>query len=182
MNSYLVLIRGINVGGKNKVSMQELRQRLEETGYTNVSTYINSGNVVLASLKNASDVKKEIENRLPRWFKLDSELIKVHVISDGELSLVVKNKPHGFGDEPSKYHSDVIFLIGIDTDDAFKVFTPREDVDQVWKGDSVIYSQRLSAELTKSRLSKIMASPFYKSMTIRTWNTVCKLDDLMKEN
>ena len=43
----------------------------------------------------------------------------------------------------------------------------------------VIYSQRLSAERAKSRLSKIMASPLYKSMTIRSWNTTIKLLEIM---
>jgi len=53
-------------------------------------------------------------------------------------------------------------------------------VDKVWAGDGVIYSQRLSALRTKSRLSAMMASPLYKSMTIRSWNTTLKLAELLK--
>jgi uncharacterized protein (DUF1697 family) len=63
----------------------------------------------------------------------------------------------------------------IDASEALPVFKPREGVDMVWAGDGVIYSQRLSALRTKSRLSLIMASPLYKSMTIRNWNTVTRL-------
>jgi uncharacterized protein (DUF1697 family) len=59
-----------------------------------------------------------------------------------------------------------------------KVFRPREGVDQVWQGDGVIYSQRLSAERTKSRLGAIIGTPVYKSMTIRNWNTTTKLLEL----
>jgi uncharacterized protein (DUF1697 family) len=77
------------------------------------------------------------------------------------------------------YYSDAIFLIDVDVKDALKVFDPRDGVDKIWPGNGVIYSQRLSAERTKSRLNKIMGSPFYKSMTIRNWNTTTKLLELV---
>lgn len=178
MNTYVVLIRGINVGGKNKVSMAELKIRLKEVGYVDVNTYINSGNVIVSSNKTADQIRTEVESQLPKWFTLDNEIIKVLVLGKDTLKAVIENKPARFGDEPSVYHTDVIFLIGIDTEQAFAVFDPRDGVDYVWKGKEVIYSQRLSAERTKSRLSKIMISPLYKSMTIRNWNTVMKLYEI----
>jgi uncharacterized protein (DUF1697 family) len=55
------------------------------------------------------------------------------------------------------------------------IFNPLEGVDKIWPGNNVVYSQRLSAERTKSRLSKIATSPLYKSLTIRNWNTTTKL-------
>ena len=78
------------------------------------------------------------------------------------------------------YHSDAVFLMGIDADEAMLVFDPREGVDTVWPGDGVIYSQRLSAQRTKSRLGKIVGTPAYKSMTIRSWQTTLALMDLVK--
>ena len=60
-----------------------------------------------------------------------------------------------------------------------RAFDPREGVDQVWAGNGVIYSQRLSAQRTRSRLSKIAGSPFYKNMTIRNWNTTTTLLELL---
>jgi uncharacterized protein (DUF1697 family) len=54
MNTYVVLLRGINVGGKNKVSMAELKKCLEELGLSNVLTYVVSGNVVLRSDKHST--------------------------------------------------------------------------------------------------------------------------------
>lgn len=180
MKTYLVLLRGINVGGKNKVPMTELRQSLENLGFSNVSTYINSGNVILQSSKPAYEVKVQIETILPKNFKLDSELIKVLVLSGDQLRYVVGSKPKGFGDQPEKYHSDAIFLIEVDAEEAIKVFNPREGVDKVWAGRAVVYSQRLSALRTKSRLSKIMMSPLYKSMTIRSWGTTLKLLSILE--
>ena len=180
MNTYIVLIRGINVGGKNKVSMAVLKNRLEELGFSRVSTYIASGNVILESDQHPDDIKAQIEQSLPQSFKLDSELIKVLVLSHQQLQAVIDNKPAGFGEQPEKYHSDAIFLIGIDSAQAMPVFSPREGVDQVWQGDGVIYSQRLSAQRTKSRLGKIVAAPAYKSMTIRSWNTTTKLLEILE--
>lgn len=180
MKRYIVLLRGVNVGGKNKVSMAELRTCLEELGYDDVSTYINSGNVLLTSAKSAEDIKDEIEKALIKRFKLDSELIEVLVLSRDQLRAVVDTKPKGFGDKPDMYHSDVIFLIDTSSDDAIKIFKPREGVDTVWAGNGVIYSQRLSAERTKSRLNAIIGTPVYKKMTIRNWNTTMKLLSLSR--
>jgi uncharacterized protein (DUF1697 family) len=181
MNDYVILLRGINVGGKNIVPMAGLKSRLEELGFANVSTYIASGNVILESDWPATEIKARIEAALIKGFKLDSELIMVLALTRNQLQAVIDNKPEGFGDQPEKYHSDAIFLMGIDLAQVMPVFTPREGVDKVWPGDGVIYSQRLSAERTKSRLSKIMASPLYKSMTIRSWNTTIKLLDILND-
>ena len=70
--------------------------------------------------------------------------------------------------------------MGISATEAMAAFDPREGVDRVWPGKGVIYSQRLSAQRTKSRLGKIAASPMYKSMTIRSWATTTKLAELVK--
>ena len=180
MNAYVVLLRGINVGGKNIVPMAGLRSCLEDLGFANVTTYIASGNVILASSEPATEIKARIEAALTKNFTLDSELIKVLVLTRKQLQAVVDKKPAGFGDQPAEFNSDAIFLMGIDVAEALRAFDPREGVDTVWPGVSVIYSQRLSAERTKSRLNKIMASPLYKSMTIRNWNTTVKLLDLLK--
>ena len=181
MTAYLVLLRGINVGGRNKVPMAELRTVLEDLGFSNVATYIASGNVLLDSDLSAAKVAAKIEKALPKAFKLHSELVRIAVLSKAELEAVVKRRPKGFGDEPAKYHSDAVFLMGIDADDAMAVFNPREGVDQVWPGDGVIYSQRLSAQRTKSRLGRIVGTPAYASMTIRSWQTTLALLELMHE-
>jgi uncharacterized protein (DUF1697 family) len=181
MQSYLLLLRGINVGGKNKVPMARLRQLLEELGYSGVSTYIASGNVILRSAKSPAKVQAEVETALPGTFHLDSDLINVLVLTRTQLEAVIDGKPKGFGDQPEKFHSDAVFLMGIDSTEALRVFDPREGVDKIWPGDGVIYSQRLSALRTKSRLSKIVGTPAYKSMTIRNWNTTTKLLELLRK-
>lgn len=177
---YLALLRGINVGGKNKVPMADLRACFEQLGYEQVSTYIASGNVIFQSAKRATGLAGEIETALPKAFALDSELVRVLVLSRQQLQQVVSQAPKHFGAEPDTYHSDAIFLLDISPDDAIKVFNPREGVDTVWPGKWAIYSQRLSAQRTKSRLSAITSSPLYQQMTIRSWTTTVKLLEMMK--
>jgi uncharacterized protein (DUF1697 family) len=181
MNTYVILLRGINVGGKNAVSMADLKKCLEQQGFSNVVTYIASGNVILKSDKRPNDVKSQIEGVLPQNFNLDDGFIKVLVLTNKQFQAVVDNKPKGFGEQPEKYHSDVIFLMDIDSAQALPAFNPREGVDHIWAGNSVIYSQRLSSQRTKSRLNKIMETPLYKSMTIRNWNTTTKLLDMLRK-
>ncbi len=182
MNTYVILLRGINVGGKNSVPMADLRKCLEEKGFTNVLTYIASGNVILKSDKSANDIRIQMEGFLPEKFKLDDGFIKVLVLTRKQFQAIIDDKPKGFGEQPEKYHSDAIFLMGIDSAQVMPAFNPREEVDQVWAGNGVIYSQRLSSQRTKSRLNKIMETPFYKSMTIRNWNTTTKLLEILKKN
>lgn len=181
MPTYAILLRGINVGGKNKVAMAGLKTCLEELGCSNVSTYIASGNVMLESEQRPDVLQAQIEQALPQTFKLDSKLVGVLVLTRKQLQGVIEHKPKEFGEHPEKYHSDAIFLMGIDRAEALSVFDPREGVDTLWPGDGVIYFQRLSAQRTKSRLNKIVGTPAYQSMTIRNWNTTTKLLKLLEQ-
>jgi uncharacterized protein (DUF1697 family) len=180
MSRYVALLRGINVGGKNAVPMARLRAVLEELGFAAVATYIASGNVVLESERSADEVGALIEAALRSAFELHDERVPVLVLSQAQLQAVVDNRPDRFGAQPDRYHSDAVFLIGIDAAEAMAAFDPRPGVDAVWPGDGVIYSQRLSAERTRSRLSKVMGSPLYKSMTIRNWNTTTTLLEMLQ--
>jgi uncharacterized protein (DUF1697 family) len=179
MTDYLVLLRGINVGGRNKVPMAALKTLLAELGFKSVATYIQSGNAMLRSPLRPATVAKKIEEGFVSAFRLDSEIIKVRALSRKELQAVIDDRPKGFGDEPKKYHSDAIFMIGISVKEAMPAFSPKEGVDTVWAGKGVIYHQRLSAQRTKTRLNRMMASPLYLSMTIRSWTTTVKLLELL---
>jgi uncharacterized protein (DUF1697 family) len=136
---YVVLLRGINVGGKNKLSMAALRSCLEGLGCENVATYIQSGNVVLDSPKGAKALAAEIETVLPKQFKLDSKLIKVLALPKATYKAVVNKRPKGFGDDPGTYHSDALFLMeGLTLKEAVAAFDPREGVDTMWPGKGII--------------------------------------------
>lgn len=179
-STYLVLLRAVNVGGKNRLPMAALREHLDTLGFSNIRTYIASGNVVLESDRRPKWIREQIERALEHAFDLDDDLVKALVLSREQLEAVIDDRPRGFGDEPAKYHSDAVFLIDLDADEAMQLFSPRDGVDRVWPGTGVIYSQRLSALRTKSRLNRIVGTPAYRSMTIRSWQTTLALLDLMR--
>jgi uncharacterized protein (DUF1697 family) len=174
---YVALLRGINVGGRNKVAMPELRQAFADAGYDAVRTYIQSGNVLFESAAARRSLEDDIERVLEARFKTP---LVVVVRSREQYRGVVGDAPAGFGDEPETYHSDVIFLRGpLTAKQAMRVVSPRDGVDQVWPGKGVLYTARLNAELSKSRLGTIVGTPEYQRMTIRSWTTTTKLLSLL---
>ncbi|HLM17274.1 MAG TPA: DUF1697 domain-containing protein [Acidimicrobiia bacterium] len=177
---YVTLLRGINVGGRNKVPMAELRSAFEDAGYTDVRTYIQSGNVVFASNAPRRSLEVDIEKMLERH--LGYPLVVV-IRSHAQLRSVVANAPAEFGAKPGTYHSDAIFLRSpLTATRVMKMVKLREGVDQAWPGQGVVYFARLSAERTKSRMSSIVGTPEYANMTIRSWATTTKLLGLLDES
>jgi uncharacterized protein (DUF1697 family) len=177
VTSYLALLRGINVGGKNPVPMADLRAAFEAAGYERVSTYIQSGNVLFDADAPSASLEGEIEAVLERRFGFP---LVVVVRSHRQLRAVVTKAPDGFGRAPGTYHSDAIFLkTGLSSRQAMRVVELREGVDRAWAGSGVLYFERLSARRTASRMNRIVGTPEYKRMTIRSWTTTTKLLDLL---
>ena len=172
--THVVLIRGINVGGKNPVPMAQLRAALEERGYDAVATYIQSGNVVLAAPgSDAATVSLAVESVLAEDFGVDTVVL---TLAAETLRAATSDAPTGFGAEPDVYHYDVAFLLpGITGAQALPAFGIREGVDTAWAGPGAVYFRRLSAERTKSKLPRVMSSPLYKKMTVRNWRTCTRL-------
>ena len=178
-NRYVALLRGINVGGRNPVPMADLREAFEAQGHTEVSTYIQSGNVLFESDAPRTSLEGDIEAMLEKRYGVP---LVVVVRSHRQLRRVVEKSPPGFGEEPGKYHSDVVFLRGpLSAARAMGVVQVREGVDQAWPGTGVVYFARLSARRTQSRMSKIVGTPEYQRMTIRSWSTTTKLLDLLDQ-
>ena len=174
----LALLRGINVGGKNLVKMADLRAAFEEMGFADVATYINSGNVLFrAQRAKRAELAARIESGLTQPFGIE---LKVVLLTYPELRAVVDAAPPGFGAET--HLSDVVFLRSpLTAKLAMSVVELREGVDRAWPGKGVIYFSRLATERTRSRMSKIVGTPEYKNMTIRSWSTTTKLLALLEE-
>ncbi len=176
---YCALLRGINVGGNNIIKMSDLKSCFESMGLTNVSTYIQSGNVLFSSDKNEQvKLVDLIEVQLSKAFDYQSKIV---LISKKQLESVVTKAPEKFGTDPEKYRYDVVFLKRpLTAIEAVKSIKIREGVDTVVPGKDVLYFSRLIELAGKSYLAKIISLPIYKNMTIRNWNTTSKLFDLMK--
>lgn len=177
---YVALLRGINVGGNNLIKMADLKTCFEKHGFTEVTTYIQSGNVVFEAPKqDVARLTQTVEAMLAKTFGYQARAL---VCSREQLEAVVVKAPKGFGAKPKDYRYNVLFLIPpLTAAEALKNTPLRQDVDQVWAGPGVLYHSRVEAFATKSRLNLIVAMPMYKNITIRNWNTTTKLCNLMEQ-
>jgi len=180
MTTYIALLRGINVAGKNLIKMPALKAAFEEDGFGDVATYIQSGNVLFAGAgARTTELTDRIETLLAEAFDYVPTVV---VRNRTQLRAIVDRTPKGFGTEPAKYRYDVVFLKEpLTAKVAMKSLQLKPGVDEAHAGTGVLYLSRLDARATQSRLNKIASSPIYPSVTIRNWNTTTKLLSLMDE-
>lgn len=181
MNTYVALLRGINVGGKNKIKMADLKACMEALGFEDVRTYIQSGNVIFRTTEREQAVLTgQIEDALAETFGYQ---LPVVVRSEDEMKEIVAGAPADFGSDPDGYRYDVIFLKEpLTAAEALPVVTTKEGVDRAIGGNGVLYFSRLISRATQSRLGRIAATPIYPQITIRNWNTTTKVMKMMTEN
>ncbi len=176
---YVALLRGINVGGNNIIKMAALRAHFEQLGHAEVTTYIASGNVLFSTRsRDKRALVKVIEAALSLEFSYESRIV---LLSSRELERVVKEAPHGFGEEPKKYRYDVLFVKEPLTPKRALAEVPtKPGVDETYAGKHALYFRRLISKASQSRLSRVVGLPIYRSLTIRNWNTTLKLAELVK--
>ncbi len=175
---YVALLRGINVGGKNLVPMSALKAFFEAEGFSDVATYIQSGNVLFTSVERSGALAARLEAGLAKEFGYAASVV---LRTHGELRRVVERAPAGFGARPAVHRYDVIFLKEpLSAAEALAAAPARPGVDRVEAGDGVLYFSRLVAKASQSRMSRITALPIYQRMTIRNWNTTTRLLALME--
>ena len=176
--SYVALLRGINVGGRNRVPMAELRDALERAGHRSVRTYIQSGNVVFETDAARGALEADIEAVLEERFGFP---IPVVVRSHRQMRAVVRSAPAGFG-ASDEHLDDVIFLKApLTPATLLRSLEPREGVDRCWSGTGVVYFSRLSEKKAQTRLTRIVSMPEYQLMTIRNWRTTTTLLAMLEE-
>ena len=90
MARHIVLLRGINIGSRNRISMPELREALEDAGFKDVRTHLQSGNVVLTSNAKPESVARKCERVIKKRFGLE---IAVVVRTRADLARIVKRNP-----------------------------------------------------------------------------------------
>ena len=179
MSRYVALLRGINVGGNNLFKMMALKACFERHGFQDVTTFIQSGNVLFdaAGARQAALVQ-QIEKLLSETFNYPASTV---VRNRKQMRHIVERAPAGFGKQPARYRYDVIFLKDpLRASMALKSVPTREGVDQAHAGAGVLYFSRLISKASQSQLSRIISLPLYKQMTIRNWNTTTKLLHMME--
>lgn len=172
---FVAFLRGINVGGKSTVSMALLKDAFIKAGFENVSTYINSGNVIFTSEeKDGPKLEKQIEILLERTFFP----IRAVVVSEQTLYSVIEQIPLMWTkDDVRKY---IAFLKYPTTpEDILREVQPKDGIDYIDSGPEVVYLTTRMEGLTKSSFPKLITKKISQDMTMRNFNTVQKLLTLM---
>lgn len=179
LNVYVALLRGVNVGGNNMISMSALKKSFEAMGFPHVSTYINSGNIIFTTKENdPRKLEKKIEQLLSKDYQLDSRVV---VRSLSEMEKLVESLPQNWtGDSGWRYN--VIFLRHtIDSEKILDELVVKPDIEEVlYRPGTLLWSAQIS-ELTRTNMLKLSSRKMYQDMTIRNLNTTRKLRELMKK-
>jgi len=176
MKRYVVLLRGINVGGKNKLSMKELKLLFENIGYKDIVTYINSGNIIFSSNENEIQIKETCEREIMNTFHLD---LQVKIISVEELSNALDNVPDWW-DQDKRLKHNAIFVIPPSTAKELVEKVGFSEYERVSYHGSVIFWSAHLENFSKTKWSKAVSTTLSKSVTIRNANTTKKLLEIGK--
>jgi uncharacterized protein (DUF1697 family) len=177
-NVYVALLRGVNVGGNSIISMTKLKESLVKAGFKNVSTYINSGNVLFTSEdKNVRKLEKKMEAILTKNHKINSRVI-IRSLSD--IASLVKQLPSSWNNKLWRYN--VMFLSHkIDSKSLLKTFQPKPKIESVKYVPGALLWAAEFKNISKTQMMKINRMSIYKEMTVRNPNTTKKLHELMKK-
>jgi len=176
MNRKIAILRGINVGGKRKILMADLKSICEKLGLKKVTTYIQSGNLIFESEKSNSELENELEKAISEKYGFD---VPVIVRMQKELEHSIKNNPF-FGkdadinqlhltflkEKPNKVNFDKILNFNCDPDN-FKII----DKDVFIFCTGKYHESKLTNNFFEKQL-KVGA-------TTRNWKTVLKLFELI---
>jgi len=171
---YIILLRGINISGKNKIAMSELKELLEKK-YANVVTYLNSGNVILDSDKEKEYIINDIHSIIKENLKLD---ISIYAITHMELKDVLEHSPEWWGTDNKEIYDNLIFIMSPTTYEIIYncVGEPSKDIDKIKEYNNVVF---WSFDLNNYRKSnwwvKTASTDIKDQITIRTANTIKKL-------
>ena len=176
---FVALLRGINVGGNNMIRMSSLKASFEKMGFKDVTTYINSGNIIFRSKEgDARKLEGNIERMLSREYQLEC---KVVVRSFSEIANLVEHLPKNWGDD-ERWRYNVMYLRhSIDSADVLDLLELKKDIEQVsYCPGTLLWSGRVS-EVTRTSMNKLPGKKIFQDMTVRNLNTTRKLYELMKK-
>ncbi len=181
MTRYVLLVRGINVGGKNKVVMAELCQELTELGLGKVETYINSGNIFFTS----TIPKARLIEKIKAFFEVHYLFIQsFSLLSQEDYETEVENLPAWWTRDLAR--KDVLFYTeGLDVDQVIDTVKSLEMKNEVVHfGKLGIFWGKFSEEsYSKTAYHKyLLKMPFYRHITIRNAKTFDKIGQMLKNN
>lgn len=165
---YIALLRGINVGGKNKVEMSCLASLFESLGYDDASTYINTGNILFESQENFKIILENIKTSFETVFGFNVPII---VIKQKDILRIAESVPKDWQNDKEQ-KSDVAYLFPeIDSENTIEQLPlNREYIDVRYEAGAIIWNVKRINQ-NQSQLNKLASHKLYKLMTVRNINT-----------
>jgi uncharacterized protein (DUF1697 family) len=168
----IVLLRGINLGARNRISMPELREALTDAGFDDVRTYVQSGNVVLESSASSEQVARKCERVIKERFKLDVDVV---VRTRAELARVVKRDPLADVVTNPKRYQVTFLATKPDAKVVRKLKAAAVEPEQVVHSGRELYAWHPDG-VGRSKLATLLSGPrLGVTATARNWATVTKL-------
>lgn len=176
MKPYVILLRGVNVGGRT-VKSAELKNCFIKAGFKNVQTVIATGNVIIESNDSAAKLKPEVENILENYFNFP---IKVCLVDEKQLYKIIKNYPFENSAEFHRYA--VLVEPGMEKELASLGKDLNEKVEAVQPGNMVVYWRVVKGNTLHSTFGESMSKYASKHFsTNRNVNTLEKIAAKMRE-
>ncbi len=180
MIEYIALLRAVNVGGKNKVTMSILKQEMQTKGFQNVITYINSGNILFDSEFSKEHNTDILRSIIKDSFNLDIDVI---IVSTKDLEESLSFVPVWWHDGNKEVVHNALFLFDPKTRDEMLEYTQNYDsyIESVFIYEDMIFWSANRPSYTKTKLGKLGSTRLCQNMTIRNSNTVHRLIELAKK-
>ena len=178
-NIFVALLRGVNVGGNNLISMKALKTSFEKMGLQSVTTYINSGNIIF---KTKEDDPRTLESKIERMLSKEHKLdCRVVVRSFSEMAKLVESLPANWDGDKGWKHNVIFLRHSIDSESVLEALAPKNDIETVgYRPGTLLWSARVS-DMSGTSLQKLSSRKIFQDMTVRNPNTTRKLYELMKQ-
>ena len=173
---YVAFLRGVNVGGKGIVSMAAIKVALVALGLSEVRTYINSGNVIFST--RASDAQR-LTARIEKAFEQHTGMtIKVLVMDHKTLKKMVDAIPRNWVDDKTMRTYVLLLWKELDDRGILDRLPMKPGVDELKYTPGAVVWRVDRENVSRSHMNRIVGTPLYKKITIRSANTMRKLNEL----
>jgi uncharacterized protein (DUF1697 family) len=178
--TYVAFLRGVNVGGKGIVSMAAIKEALVALGLTDVRTYINSGNVIFST--GATDLPR-LTNRIEKGLEQHTGMaIKVLVMDHKALKKMVGAIPRDWVDDKTMRTYVLLLWQELDGRGILERLPVKAGIDELKYTPGAVIWRVDRVNVSRSHMNRIVGTPMYRQITIRSANTMRKLDQLTAAN
>lgn len=179
MNTYIAILRGINVSGQKIIKMDALRQLFENSGFSNVRTYIQSGNVLFSSEQtNTSELEQLIASKIEKEFGFQ---VPVLILTHLELQQIVENNPFLNDETKNPAFLHVTFLASTPVEDTIDQLTAKKaEQEAFFLTQNALYLYCPNGYGNTKLTNNFIESKLKTNATTRNWKTTLGLLKMVK--